>query len=456
MVVATKTKQTITLPALHPGQQDIAESKARFKVVVCGRRYGKTTLGEWFCVKGALEDPGIYWWVGPNFPSINASGAWAMLKFLCRQIDGIAVKESDRSIIFPNGSEIWIKSADNPETLRGSKLKGVVLDEFAQTKETTWVDVLRPALTDWKGWALFIGTPAGRNWAFRLFERARLRSTWETWQKPTTDNPFIDPNEVDDARLDMSEESFAQEYLADFGASQYLVFPEINQAFHEWRGPVPEFISYHGGMDFGGDTIGAHASTVATAGRTRNDELIIIDAFEESGPNIAERQLHWVMERELEITKLRNFNQQRPVGPPLYLADKTQMVGIQFMKRMGLNVKPTKGGPDSVSEGIELMHRRFKLRPNVPRGMHTFVGTPEGLDGVGDRPRFFWLKGVPYVQEALERLRYPEPKGEDRVESKNHLKVKDDMFDAIRYLIEGVDRHLLGDPQKLYTIPSIV
>ena len=275
----TAIRQRITLPPLHPGQQDIIDSAARFKVVVCGRRYGKTTLGIWLCVRGALTDPGIYWWVGPNYPSISASGAWKSLKRLCTKIDGVTIKEADHSILFPNGSEIWIKRAANPETRRGAKLKGAVIDEFAQIKETTWVDVLRPALTDHKGWALFIGTPAGRNWAYRLFEKARLRSTWEVWQKPTTDNPFIDPNEVDDARLDMTEESFAKEYLADFGSSQFLVFPEIMEAFHEWRGPVPEFISYHGGMDFGGDTIGAHASATTLAGRTRNDELIVISDF---------------------------------------------------------------------------------------------------------------------------------------------------------------------------------
>lgn len=359
------------------------------------------------------------------------------------------MRESDRIVIYPNGGRVASKSADNPDSLRGEKLGGVVLDEFAQIKEETWFEVLRPALTDLKGWALFIGTPKGKNWAYRLFERAKVVKNWDCFQMPTSSNPYIDPEEIADAKVHMSEEAFAQEFEADFGYSQYLVFPEVNPDFHEWRGPVPEFISYHGGMDFGGDTIGAHKSATAIAGRTEKDELIIFAAFKQSGPNIAERQLNWYWEQDNRLKEVSHAARVSYNGI-ISRADKSQSVAIQFMRNSGVHVFPTKGGPDSVEAGIEIMHRRFKLRTK----------------GEGDSgPTLYWLRpesriaeGCHFVRDDLMKYRYPEPKDVDEVQKKNPLKVDDDLVDAIRYLVEGVDGLIIGDPQKLYagSIPKIV
>lgn len=464
----------ITLPDLHPGQLRLERSTARFKVVIIGRRFGKTTYGVRKCVKEVIKTGHIYWWVGPTYK--EASIGWAMLKRLgwaLREVfPGLEIREADMTMVFPNGGRIVIKSADNPDTLRGEKLGGLVLDEFPGIREEAWFEVLRPALADLRGWALFIGTPKGRNWAFRLGEMAKSLPNWEFFQIPTavtedgtahtrvigTTNPWMvwtdgRPDvaaaieELEDARQTMGAEQFAQEFLADFGASQYLVYPELSPTTHEWTGPVPEFISYHGGMDFGGDTIGSHKSACAIAGLTARDELITIAAFKQAGPNIAERQYNWAWEQELRLADV-----QRAVGRPfhgvVYRADKSQMLGIQFMHQSGLKVFKTKGGPDSVIEGIELCHRRFKLRPD---------------DGASEdatnrlRPRFYVLKGVPWVLEDLMAYRNQEPRGDGRVEAKVPLKVDDDVADTVRYLIEGVDRGPLGDPQQLYSglVPRI-
>lgn len=424
----------IQLPPLHSGQLDLDRSDARFQVVVCGRRFGKTTYGVLKCAKGALRTGGLYWWVGPSYKV--AGIGWKMFKELVRGLpeEMVTIREADMQIIFSNGGSVVIKSADNPDSLRGDKLSGVVLDEFAQIREETWTDVLRPSLADLKGWALFIGTPKGKNWAYRLFEGAKVKPDWAAFRKPTSTNPYIDQAEIESARLDMSEESFAQEFEADFGASQYLVYPEVNPDIHEWREKVPEFVSYHGGMDFGGDSIGSHKSATVIAGLTIKDELIVFAAFKESGPNIAERQLNWTMEQEAKLDDVRRIMKYRDIGKPLYRADRTQMVGIQFMRNMGLNILPTRGGPDSVSEGIELVHRRLKLRPTE----------------LGLKPKVYWLKGTPYIMNDLMAYRYPEPRDEDRQQAKNPLKVDDDLDDAFRYCIEGVDGSVVGDPQKLY------
>lgn len=440
----------ITLPPLHRGQLPIAKSKARFKVVICGRRFGKTTYGVRECVKGALETGYTFWWVGPSY-SVAQIG-WVMLKKLAWQINEISpveIREADMAVIFQNGGRIVIKSAVNPDSLRGEKLGGIVLDEFAQIPEVTWAEVLRPALADLKGWALFIGTPKGRNWGLRLFENAKNRYNWEAFKVPTaitedgtadtpvigSNNPYIGVEELEQTRQEMSSEQFGQELLADFGASQYQVYPEISQEAHEWRGPVPEFVSYHGGMDFGGDTIGAHKSVTVISGCTAKDELIIIACFKQAGANVAERQYNWTIEQEMKLADVSRALKQ-PFEPPIYRADKSQMVAIQFMRTSGLSVWPTKGGPDSVNEGIELVHRRLKLRTEAEGG------TP--------KPKLYVLKGVPHVLEDLMSYRYPEPHNDGRVEAKNPLKVDDDVADAVRYMVEGKDRGPIGDPQLLY------
>ena len=111
------------------------------------------------------------------------------------------------------------------------------------------------------------------------------------------------------------------------------------------------------------------------------------------------------------------------------------------MHQSGLKVFKTKGGPDSVMEGVELVHRRLKLRPEQG-------ASEESKDKL--RPRLFWLEGTPWIEDALMSYRFHEPHGDGRVETKNPLKVDDDMADAIRYTVEGVDRGPIGDPQQLY------
>ena len=434
-MTATTERVRIQLPPLHPGQKEVDDCAARFVVCVCGRRWGKTTYGVRKCFKGALQTGGIYWWIAPSYKVANIG--WRMTKRLAALMgDLVDVKEADKCLKFRNGGEIWMKSADDPDSLRGEKLSGAVFDEFAQIKPETWTEVIRPALSDLKGWALFIGTPKGKNWAYRLFQMAELREDWAAFRKPTKTNPYIDDAEIEAARLDMSHESFAQEYEADFGASQYLVYPEFEPNVHVWKGPMPEFIHYRGGLDFGGDSIGAHKSAGAIAGLTKNDELIIFSEFEQAGPNIAERQVNWVLEQEALIRELRKETRQKPLNPVcIYRADKSQMFGIQLMRSFGLSVFKTIGGADSVNAGIEMMHRRLKLRTDA--------------DG-RQRPKLYIWDKCPRSISALSRYRWPEPKDDDKVQSKNPLKVDDDLADTIRYLVEGVDGLPVGNPQELY------
>ena len=127
-----------------------------------------------------------------------------------------------------NGGSIAVRSADNPQRLRGEGLDFLVMDEAAFVKPEVWAEVLRPTLTERKGSALFISTPIGRdNWFFDLWETAEEAENWERFRFSTTDNPMIDPEEVEAARTEVGSIVFAQEYLAEFvDAGQGMLKPE--------------------------------------------------------------------------------------------------------------------------------------------------------------------------------------------------------------------------------------
>lgn len=408
----------------------VANSPARFIICICGRRWGKTVVGIHRCVRGALSDSNrIFFWVGPNYPEITISRAWPMLKALVNQIPGCEIRESDRMVIFPNGSEIWIKSADNPDSLRGGKLSGVVLDEASQIKEETWSTVLRPALMDLEGWSLFIGTPRGKNWIYYLYQKAESRSEWARFKATTYDNPYIKISEVEGMREEMTPEEFGQEVLADFGSSSYLVFPEFDRNINKWTAPVPKFERFRGGLDFGGDSIGNHKSAGSVCGIDDKDNLIILRVFEQSGPNIGERQLNWIFESDLLVSKLSRASGDMLTKKPIWRADKTQMWGIEMARSMGLQIQKSKGGQDSVMEGLELIHRRLQLR--------------------NGKPRFWYLPECHEVPAAFERYHNHEP-DPSKILPRTPVKLDDDLMDAMRYMVEGEDHQVYGDPAKLY------
>lgn len=218
-----------TLPPLHPGQREVTRSLARFRVLACGRRWGKTRLGAALCLKTAA-DGGRAWWVAPSYP-MSVVG-WRLIHRLALQIPGAEILKGDRRVTLPGGGEIQVRSADNPDSLRGEGLDLAVLDECAFMHEDAWQEALRPALSDRRGRALFISTPKGRNFFWRLWQRCAdaTQDEWRGWQLPTADNPYIAPSEIEAARLGLPERVFAQEYLAQFLDDAGGVFRRVVEA----------------------------------------------------------------------------------------------------------------------------------------------------------------------------------------------------------------------------------
>ncbi|HLA43758.1 MAG TPA: hypothetical protein VJZ27_10000, partial [Aggregatilineales bacterium] len=151
----------------HPGQALILNHPARFRVVACGRRFGKTELAKLDVIITA-QDGGVAWWVLPTYSM--AQDVWSDLVRMLEPLDGIKISQSKYTIHFPDAGSISIKSGHNPARLRGSGLDSVVIDEAAFCHEDVW-HVLRPALADRSGKALLLSTPQGRNWFWQLYQK---------------------------------------------------------------------------------------------------------------------------------------------------------------------------------------------------------------------------------------------------------------------------------------------
>lgn len=166
-------------------------------------------------LKTAVEG-GKAWWIGPSYPM--ASIGWRTMKELARQIPQAMIKEGEKMIEFPGGGFEQVRSADNPDSLRGEGLDLVIIDEAAHILrfDETWAQALRPALSDREGRALMISTPKGYNSFWELFKDAESKEDWAAFQFPTSDNPYIRPEEIEAAREMLPALVFRQEYLAEF------------------------------------------------------------------------------------------------------------------------------------------------------------------------------------------------------------------------------------------------
>lgn len=227
-------------PYLHPGQEVAKQAFAdhRFIVLYCGRRWGKTRFAAVVAFKAAHAG-GRVWWIAPTFPV--AMIGWRLMRTLARQGNGkVDVSVSDRMFTFPGGGYIQVKSADNPDGLRGEGLDLAILDEAAFMRQDVWTDAIRPALSDRLGKALFCTTPNGLSWVHDLFVRGQFAepgAEWVSLRFRTTDNPFIPAGEVEAARAGLPAPVFAQEYEAEplSGDDGVIPLAFVLAAQERWR-----------------------------------------------------------------------------------------------------------------------------------------------------------------------------------------------------------------------------
>lgn len=205
----------------RPLQRQLHDSVKRFSVVVTHRRFGKTIFAINHLLRAALtctlEAP-RYGYIAP-FRDQAKSIAWDYLKRYAGVIPGVAFNESELRADLPNGSRIRLFGADNYHALRGLYFDGVVLDETAQIAPVVWQEVVRPALSDRRGFAIFTGTPLGKNFFWELLDKSEGQPDWFSAVFPASRTQVVDAAELDAARREMGADRFAQEYECSFEAA---------------------------------------------------------------------------------------------------------------------------------------------------------------------------------------------------------------------------------------------
>lgn len=244
-------KVKITLPPLHPAQLAVRLHPARFQVLSMGRRWGKSRLAALVLLACALRG-GIAWWIAPSYAVGNVG--FNEIRRLAGQLPGVLINRSERTVSFASGGQITIRSADNPDLLRGHSLDFAVFDEAAYMSHLLplWQEVIRPSLADRLGRAFFLSTPRGRNYFYQLFTSGLdpLRSDWQSWQLPTSSNPYIPPGEIAAMRETMTADRYQQEVLAQFldGGSIFRNVDDLMRPEYAQPEPKPGHI-YTIGMD---------------------------------------------------------------------------------------------------------------------------------------------------------------------------------------------------------------
>ena len=235
---------------LLPWQQEVWEDTSRFKIVAAGRRTGKSRLAAWMLIVNALQaDKGHVFYVAPTQGQARDIMWQTLLELGHPVISGSHINNLQIKLV--NGATISLKGADRPETMRGVSLKFLVLDEYADMKPDVFEQILRPALTDQKGCAMFIGTPMGRNHFYELYKYGELGEdeTYKTWHFTSYDNPLLDPEEINIAKKSMSSYAFRQEFMASFEARGSEMFKEEWVRFSE---DEPEGGDYYIAVDLAG------------------------------------------------------------------------------------------------------------------------------------------------------------------------------------------------------------
>ena len=212
---------------LHQKQLEIFNDDHRFKVCAAGRRFGKSRLAAWVLIIEALKstEKDVFY-VAPTFQQAKDI-LWGLLKEIGHEVIKTA-HENTAVLTLINGRKIYLKGSDRPDTLRGVGLAYVVIDEYADMKPQVFEQILRPALADVMGGALFIGTPKGRNHFYELYQYAGTGKDpqWVNFHYTSYDNPLIPASEIDNAKQSMSSFAFRQEFMSSFEAASRDIFKE--------------------------------------------------------------------------------------------------------------------------------------------------------------------------------------------------------------------------------------
>lgn len=301
----------IYLPTLHGAQQQIVRESRRFNVVSCGRRFGKSVLGVDEAIDPALD----------GYPTGYYCPTHKMLTEVWRdvvQILGPVIERKnsqEHRLELITGGIVDMWSLDAPDTSRGRKYKRVVIDEAAMVSDlvAVWDAVIRPTLTDYRGDAWFLSTPKGLNGFHTLFQRGADSGEpdWMSWQMPTSANPHISPDEIEDARRSTPSDLFAQEWLAQFISAAGAVFRNLEPCLVLEVGPANAHKGHR--VVMGVDWAQAHDFTVLCVVCATCQKEVALDRF---------NQIDYGVQRDRLTTMARLWNvcdilaEENSIGKP--------------------------------------------------------------------------------------------------------------------------------------------
>ena len=201
--------------SVNKTRRDILNDPARFKVIVAGRRWGKTILSLMYLMKDAFQPNERRWFITPTYRQ-GKMIVFPVLRQMFNSFDDAKLNESEMSVTFGNGAELAVKGADNENNLRGVELTKCVMDEMAYIKPHVWEEIIMPMLATTNGEVLFIGTPSGFDIMYDLYQRGQAEDDWMSWQYTTLQGGWVPEEEIERAKRTMDEAIFKQEFEGSF------------------------------------------------------------------------------------------------------------------------------------------------------------------------------------------------------------------------------------------------
>lgn len=398
---------------LTPAQAVIASDKHRFRVVNSGRRFGKTELAAWEMKAYAVfgTDRRIAY-IAPTFQQARDI-AWQTLKRIC--LDAIVnVNESRLELTLKNvkggTSTIWLRGWEAIETLRGQRFDFIVIDEVAMMKNfwANWQEVIRPTLTDTVGHGLFISTPKGFNHWYDLYNLQAKDTDYKSFHYTSYDNPHVPPSELDKARGELTEDRFAQEYLADFRKTEGLVYKEFDRKLHVFddKDVIKAVVMRHIGIDWGF----TNPCAVLEVIEDKDRNFYVVSEYYQTGKTT---------EEILSYAGSLSGND--------YFPDPAEPDRIEEMRRKRMNVREVN---KDVTAGIDSVRRLFK---NQKLFIH------------GSCMNLIWELETYSYKDGKQGLNAPE----------EPIKENDHACDALRYVLHMVSNKSSTRPPVSQFIPSV-
>lgn len=382
---------------LSKWQSEVWRSNARYKVINIGRRGGKTTAsGVKIADYASKHDNAIIWYIAPNYKQAK-SIMWEMLRELIPKEWVTKTNEQELKIVLKNGTQILLKGAQEPDSLRGVRIDLVIFDEvaFFDYWDEVW-KVLRPTMVDSKAEAWFISTPNGFNHFKDLAESHD--PDYEYFHYTSYDNPYLDRAELDKMKEEMDEDSFAQEVMGEFRKMSGLIYKEFDRPKHMIELPtIPNDWTWFEALDFGYEHMTAYGQFAVNPTGT---EIFLVDGF---------YQQHFSPSDVAEAIKIkrggRRFNGSYADNQKMYIAE---------LERQGVPFTPVEKPPDSVKTGIAKVAGLLRTRADT------------------GQPTLRFNKYLDWVADEFERYRWLENKSDGHIKDMP-LKRNDDAMDMIRY-----------------------